>query len=39
MEVERERGKRILFRDTFVNSIQNRLNDIEKEFKFGGGKY
>ncbi|KHC36576.1 hypothetical protein MGO_02667 [Candida albicans P76055] len=34
MEVEVEEKekeeKRILFRDTFVNSIQNRLNGIEK---------
>ena len=30
VEVKEKEEKRILFRDTFVNSIQNRLNDIEK---------
>ena len=30
VKVEEKEEKRISFRDTFVNSIQNRLNDIEK---------
>ena len=30
VEEKEKEEKRILFRDTFVNSIQNRLNDIEK---------
>ena len=30
VEVKEKEEKRILFKDTFVNSIQNRLNDIEK---------